>query len=325
MPMKEQYYTVDGQLIGYKDAAGRKDFLTDVLGSVTGEVDQTGTNRTFNGRYMPYGRALWITGSGGSFGWIGSLGYRSINLKETSHYVRARHYSNVAGQWTSQDLIWPNDYSYVNSRPTASTDPSGLTPNLSYLLFPVPPRTKTCSCPKPTSFAKILWIFIGSEPLPDGAIVQHLTRRLTGSLCSGKDPFDEEPPSFFEAWEVKGGKIFHGHAMYGIVPGVDPWDHQYDGKCKIMTQEVTAHAKFIPGQIISGWPRCTNKDNMADLPCILENASRTFKDKFFASKGNSVRRNMTMNSTCCDYPKECEEESCSGSKGVNKCTIKWTP
>ena len=65
------FYTVDDQMIGYKDGGGRKDFLVDTLGSVTVEVDQTGTNRTFDGRYKPYGGALWSTGSVGSSGWIG--------------------------------------------------------------------------------------------------------------------------------------------------------------------------------------------------------------------------------------------------------------
>ena len=58
MAMKERYYTVDGQMIGYKDAAGRKDYLTDALGSVTAEVDQAGATKTFDGRYKPYGGDL---------------------------------------------------------------------------------------------------------------------------------------------------------------------------------------------------------------------------------------------------------------------------
>jgi len=61
------YYTVDDQMIGYKDGGGRKDFLTDALGSVTAEIDQTGTNRTFDGRYKPYGGDLWSSGSKEAF------------------------------------------------------------------------------------------------------------------------------------------------------------------------------------------------------------------------------------------------------------------
>ena len=55
MAMKEQYYTIDGQMIGYKTAAGRKDFLTDALGSVTAEVDQTGATKTFDCLYPALG------------------------------------------------------------------------------------------------------------------------------------------------------------------------------------------------------------------------------------------------------------------------------
>ena len=58
-------YTIDGQMIGYKDAGGRKDFLTDNLGSVTAEIDQTGNTRSFEGRYKPYGETLSSTGARG--------------------------------------------------------------------------------------------------------------------------------------------------------------------------------------------------------------------------------------------------------------------
>jgi RHS repeat-associated protein len=121
------YYTIDGQMLGYKDAGGRKDFLTDALGSVTGEVDQTGTNLTFNGRYKPYGEMLWSSGSRGSFGWVGTWGYKSTDLKNSSHYVRARHYSQTSGMWTTQDPIWPDEaaYGYVNGRVVSRIDPSG--------------------------------------------------------------------------------------------------------------------------------------------------------------------------------------------------------
>ena len=128
MAMKERYYTVDGQMIGYKDAAGRKDFLTDALGSVTAEVDQTGATKTFDGRYKPYGGDLSSTGTRGSYGWIGTWGYRKTGLSAPSHYVRARHYSQTSVNWTTIDPLWPNEiaYSYVRGAPTASSDYQGL-------------------------------------------------------------------------------------------------------------------------------------------------------------------------------------------------------
>ena len=124
------YYTVDGQMIGYKDANGRKDFLTDNLGSVTAEIDQTGTNRTFDGRYRPYGNSLWSTGTRGAFGWVGTWGYRSTGLSASTHYIRARHYSQANGSWTTVDPIWPNElaYTFVIGRPTYRIDYSGTSP-----------------------------------------------------------------------------------------------------------------------------------------------------------------------------------------------------
>ncbi len=118
------YYTIDGQMIGYKTAAGRRDFLTDALGSVTAEVDQTGATKTFDGRYKPYGGDLSTTGARGSYGWVGSWGYRGTGLSASSHYVRARHYSSIAAQWISIDRLWPyqRSYSYGDGRVTFSID-----------------------------------------------------------------------------------------------------------------------------------------------------------------------------------------------------------
>lgn len=128
MAMKEQYYTVDGQMIGYKNAGGRKDFLTDALGSVTAEVDQTGATKTFDGRYKPYGGDLSSTGTRGSYGWVGAWGYRGTGLSASSHYVRARHYSKASGAWCMVDPLWPNQstYTYSSSMPTSRVDPTGL-------------------------------------------------------------------------------------------------------------------------------------------------------------------------------------------------------
>jgi RHS repeat-associated protein len=125
------YYTIDGQMVGYKDTAGaRKDFLQDALGSVTAEVDQTGNTKTFSGRYQPYGGTLSTTGSKGLFGWVGTRGYRETGLSASSHYIRARHYSKTSGTWTTIDPLWPRHgtYGYAGERVTASIDSSGLAP-----------------------------------------------------------------------------------------------------------------------------------------------------------------------------------------------------
>ena len=137
MAMKEQYYTVDGQMIGYKTAAGRKDFLTDALGSVTAEVDQTGATKTFDGRYKPYGGDLSSTGTRGSYGWVGTWGYRGTGLSSSSHYVRARHYSKTSGKWPTIDPLWPSEdaYIYVDGMVLRAIDPSGRDFDLMEFLF----------------------------------------------------------------------------------------------------------------------------------------------------------------------------------------------
>lgn len=137
MAMKEQYYTIDGQMLGYKTAAGRKDFLTDALGSITAEVDQTGATKTFDGRYKPYGGDLSSTGTRGSYGWVGTWGYRGTGLSASSHYVRARHYSKTSGTWITLDPLWPSEqpYTYLVSNPVQAVDPSGMATSVSGCLM----------------------------------------------------------------------------------------------------------------------------------------------------------------------------------------------
>jgi RHS repeat-associated protein len=126
MPMTERFYSVNGQMMGYESGGVKKDFLTDHLGSITAEIDQTQT-RTYDTRYSAYGRNNWSTGTGCGFGWVGSYGYRETGLAHMSHYVRARHYSYVAGGWSTVDPLWPDEsaYGYVKGRSTRSIDPTG--------------------------------------------------------------------------------------------------------------------------------------------------------------------------------------------------------
>jgi hypothetical protein len=44
-----------------------------------------------------------------------------------SHYVRARHYSHLTGNWSTVDPLWPDEseYRYVGGRASKLSDPSG--------------------------------------------------------------------------------------------------------------------------------------------------------------------------------------------------------
>jgi RHS repeat-associated protein len=127
MPMTECFYTMNGQMMAYDSGGVTKDFLTDHLGSITAEIDQTQA-RTYDTRYSAYGRNNWSTGTGCGFGWVGSYGYRETGLFHMSHYVRARHYSYVTGGWSTVDPLWPDEsaYGYVRGRSCIVPDPSGL-------------------------------------------------------------------------------------------------------------------------------------------------------------------------------------------------------
>ncbi len=127
MAMKKRYYYVDGVMICYSDENGHKDVLTDALGNITGEVDETG-ELTYQARYSPLGKTISSSGSSSSgFGWVGAHGYRQTGLTGASHYVRARHYSFVSGIWTTVDPRWPDEmaYGYAECNPLLLIDPTG--------------------------------------------------------------------------------------------------------------------------------------------------------------------------------------------------------
>jgi RHS repeat-associated protein len=127
MPMTECFYTMNGQMMAYDSGGVTKDFLTDHLGSIIAEVDQD-ENVTYQARYSAFGKPTSSTGTGCGFGWIGSYGYRETGLPHMSHYVRARHYSQVTGNWSTVDPLWPGEsaYGYVGGRASAVFDASGL-------------------------------------------------------------------------------------------------------------------------------------------------------------------------------------------------------
>lgn len=132
MAMKKVFYTVTGEIIAEKATEStRVDYLTDALGSVTATVNQSAqVVNTY--RYKPYGTQLAKTGTAPdpSFGWVGTKGYRPTQQKFSDFYVRARHYSEEVGRWTTKDPIdrlhYP--YRYGLSNPGLLSDPSGLLP-----------------------------------------------------------------------------------------------------------------------------------------------------------------------------------------------------
>lgn len=144
------YYTVEGEIIAEKTAGStRVDYLTDALGSVTATVNQSAqVVNTY--RYKPYGTQLAKTGTGSdpAFGWVGTKGYRPTQKKFSDFYVRARHYGDATGQWTTRDplyrlRLW---FVYASANPTSFIDPSGMIP----VIGPPLPGNKdeNAGCPK---------------------------------------------------------------------------------------------------------------------------------------------------------------------------------
>ncbi|MBI5706363.1 MAG: hypothetical protein HZC36_05175 [Armatimonadetes bacterium] len=135
MALSKRYYTLNGQLVGERATGGvRTDYMVDALGSVVGTSNKDNTvNRRY--QYKPYGTRLSASGTGSDprFQWVGAPGYRITDRSHSSHYVRARHYAQEEGRWTTVDPLWPINiqYGYVENRPLNFLDPSGLLPQIS--------------------------------------------------------------------------------------------------------------------------------------------------------------------------------------------------
>ena len=124
------YYSVNGEIIAEHTAGqSRLDYVTDGLGSVVATVDQTLTVQS-TARYKPFGASLTTTGAQMKFGWVGSEGYRGTGLPHSDLYVRKRHSATQEGRWTTADLLWPEErtYVYATSNPITNIDPAGEKP-----------------------------------------------------------------------------------------------------------------------------------------------------------------------------------------------------
>lgn len=128
--LQTSYYSVYGRVLGHRNSGGRTDYLSDALGNVVATIDNTGGQHN-SYRYKPYGRTLAKVGSApdSRYLWVGSWGYSTSSAAFSEVYVRARHFSNRAGQFTTVDKLGGlNQYSYVNGRVMTWSDPSGHVP-----------------------------------------------------------------------------------------------------------------------------------------------------------------------------------------------------
>ena len=121
------YYGTDGEILGDSQSG---DYMRDALGSVTGTSSPTNATVQDTFRYKPYGTALVSSGVSPTprFQWVGSAGYRQTSISHSRSYVRARHYGQEEGSWTTVDPIWPKEqsYVYVRGKPTSLRDLTGL-------------------------------------------------------------------------------------------------------------------------------------------------------------------------------------------------------
>ena len=148
------YVALGGSIYSEIDATGRLDYMTAALGSVTGTVTSVGAvQNTY--RYKPYGAVLAQSGTGTApkFQWVGTAGYRATGQVQAEVYVRARHYGQLSGRWTSVDRLWPDQapYAYSEGSPTMGVDSSGNGPQKG-----ASPRACMYKCPAPAVCSELI-------------------------------------------------------------------------------------------------------------------------------------------------------------------------
>jgi len=144
--IRVSYHTVNGQIRNANIQGSAKiDMFRDRLGSVVQTVAYT-NSPALSQRFLPYGTLQSSTptsqqpASDMRMGWAGRWGYRRTSMTNAERYVRARHYSSIAGRWVTRDPLWPgptvkqsnilqiSPFGYTGGHPNKYIDPSGLAP-----------------------------------------------------------------------------------------------------------------------------------------------------------------------------------------------------
>ena len=138
MAMSVVYTTFGGMLIHENRGGTERQYISDPLGSLVGELDSTQAV-TYTAEYWPYGEIQTETGTNTSnWSFVGLLGY----LKDLASllYVRARHYLTQKARWLTVDPLWPNEgaYMYVSGLPASAGDPTGM--------LQIDLSCRSCSC-----------------------------------------------------------------------------------------------------------------------------------------------------------------------------------
>jgi hypothetical protein len=103
MAMSAVYTNFGGMLVHENRGGTERQYVTDPLGSLVGELDSTQAT-TYTAEYWPYGEIQTETGTNTSnWSFVGLLGY----LKDFTSllYVRARHYLTQRASWLTVDPV----------------------------------------------------------------------------------------------------------------------------------------------------------------------------------------------------------------------------
>jgi RHS repeat-associated protein len=122
----------DGRVIGRREGAAKRFYVTDHLGTTRAVVNEAGTVVEVRD-YDPYGLEMngrgWVSGAATREGFTGHHYDRSTGLV----YAGARYYLPGIGRWMAVDPLasefpgW-SPYNYAYNNPLRFTDPTGMAP-----------------------------------------------------------------------------------------------------------------------------------------------------------------------------------------------------
>jgi len=249
-----RYHSLNSELVGETYSGSRTDYLTDALDSVTSTVS-AGASLVNLYTFAPYGSTIARSGSGSDprFLWAGAKGYRSTTRKNSETYVRARHFGQPEGRWTTSrfttvspydwnihamhpgmELVWANDPPIAGgSEVAAARVTRGITTNGVGLSAP---DDSTPNCPA-TNMARqffATWISVskaGTTGYNIMALVQvNMFCTLTCNPCCPSTTPDADIVQWIDGYEKFGAKT-------------TPVNHEWDDsqKCDGPTQIDKCH------------------------------------------------------------------------------------
>jgi RHS repeat-associated protein len=268
--------------------------LTNHLGTVYDLVDNSGKSINHLS-YDSFGNVIFQTNPTVDNHYL--FTGREFDSETGLYYYRARYFNPEIGRFIEEDPIEfasgdTNFYRYVGNSPLDRTDPSGM---FSYLDYndAVPLTVGNCGY----YFWKIRWQIGGdANELIQGFVIQKIVFHVNIDKCPNQTICPTPPPvpivrqngAFWEAWEVKNGKVYNPGGGQGTDTfSIGEFPVGFSGDF-----ETQGWAKYIPNfQSAYNWKPGTAEQS-GNLP------STTIPPEGW-SEQNSIYRKVSGQFNCC--------------------------